>query len=401
MEETISQIPSGGVTSPKGFCAGAVAAGIKKKVPGALDLAVLSAGKPVTAAALFTRNKVKAAPVIVSQQRLVSGKACGVVVNSGCAYASSGEPAIRDAATMADQAASCRGLEPDCMLVASTGVIGHCLPMDRIEAGLSKIKLSSTGGNDFARAIMTTDTVLKEVAVKVGYYTIGGCGKGSGMIHPDMATMLVFLTTDVPVEVSFLKQALKKAADVSFNMLTIDGDTSTNDSLFMFSNGEAGGETITAGSPGAETFQQALDYVCIHLAKAMARDGEGATKRIEVTVRGAASLEDARKAARTIALSSLVKTAVHGADPNWGRVLAAAGRSGVELIPEKTCLEYGGIPLVKNGAPLPFDEKQVSDYLRNEDVVIVLDLNLDGHQATAWGCDLSRDYVTINADYTT
>ncbi|MCJ7604554.1 MAG: bifunctional glutamate N-acetyltransferase/amino-acid acetyltransferase ArgJ [Dehalococcoidales bacterium] len=401
MKETISYIPSGGVTSPKGFCAGAVAAGIKKRMPGLLDLAVLSAGEPVAAAALFTTNRVKAAPVIVSQQRAAGGRVSAVIVNSGCANASAGEGQIADAEAMSALAAARFGLDPSTVLVSSTGIIGQKLPMERISDGVAQLEITEDGGADFARAIMTTDTVPKEVAVTAGGFTIGGCAKGSGMIHPDMATMLVFLTTDAPVEPGFLKQALKKATDISFHMLSIDTDTSTNDMVLLMAGGKSGGELISAGSERAGGFQQALDAACIHLAKGMARDGEGATRRIEVVVRGAASEADARIAARTIVASPLVKATVHGADPNWGRILAAAGRSGAELEPEKCYMEIGGICLLKGGAPVPFERKEVSDYLRSDEVVIVVDLNLGDHEATAWGCDLSREYVTINADYTT
>lgn len=401
MEETISYVPSGGVTSPKGFCAGAIAAGIKKRVPGLLDLAVLSAGEPVPVAALFTTNKVKAAPVIVSRERITSGKASAVIVNSGCANASAGEGQIADAEAMSSLAAARFGLDPATVLVASTGMIGQRLPMERISEGVAHLELREDGGADLARAIMTTDTVPKEVAVTAEGFTIGGCAKGSGMIHPDMATMLVFLATDAPVEPGFLKQALKKAADISFNMLSIDTDTSTNDMVLLMAGGQAGGDIITAGSDRAGIFQRALDAVCIHLTRGLARDGEGATRRIEVTVRGATSAADARIAARTIVASPLVKAAVHGADPNWGRIMAAAGRSGAELEPEKCYVEIGGICLVKGGAPFPYERKDVADYLRNDEVIIVLDMNLGNHEATAWGCDLSREYVTINADYTT
>jgi len=401
MEDVISRIPSGGVTSPKGFCAGAAAAGIKKKVPGALDLAVLSAGGPVPVAAVYTKNKVKAAPVLVSRQRTATGRAAAVIVNSGCANASTGTAGMEDAIAMAAMGADLLHLDPESVLVASTGVIGVRLPMDRISEGVTRLGCSEEGGADFARAIMTTDTVPKEYAVTAGGFTIGGCCKGSGMIHPDMATMLAFLTTDAPVATGFLQQALQQAADISFNMVTVDTDTSTNDMVFLFANGKAGGDTIQEGSSRAALFQQALDEVCVHLAKAIARDGEGATRRIEVIVRGAASEAEARQAARTIAASPLVKTAVHGADPNWGRILAAAGRSNVELDPDTCYIEIGGVCVYKGGTPFPFEKKEVSDYLRNDEVIIVVDLNLGEGEATAWGCDLSREYVTINADYTT
>ncbi len=401
MTDAISRIPSGGVTSPKGFCAGAAAAGIKMKASGRLDLAVLSAGGPVPVAAVYTKNKVKAAPVLVSRQRTATGKAAAVIVNSGCANASTGAAGMEDAVAMAALGAGVLHLDPESVLVASTGVIGARLPMDRISEGVTRLRCSEAGGADFARAIMTTDTVPKEYAVSAGGFTIGGCCKGSGMIHPDMATMLAFLTTDAPVEQRFLQQALRRAADISFNMVTVDTDTSTNDMVFLFANGKAGGGTITAGSDRAELFRQALDEVCVHLAKAIARDGEGATRRIEVVVRGAASEAEARRAARTIAASPLVKTAVHGADPNWGRILAAAGRSDVELDPDTCYIEIGGVCVYKGGTPYPFEKKAVSDYLRNDEVIIIVDLNLGEGEATAWGCDLSREYVTINADYTT
>ena len=401
MEDVISLIPSGGVTSPKGFCAGAAAAGIKMKASRRLDLAVLSAGGPVPVAAVYTRNKVKAAPLLVSQKRTAAGQAAGVIVNSGCANASTGAAGIEDALAMAAMGANVLGVDPEAMLVASTGVIGVRLPMDRLSEGITRLTCSENGGADFARAIMTTDTVPKELAVSAAGFTIGGCCKGSGMIHPDMATMLGFLTTDAPVERSFLQQALKKAADLSFNMVTVDTDTSTNDMVLLFASGKAGGTAITAGSERAAIFQKALDEVCVHLAKAIARDGEGATRRIEVVVRGAASEAEARQTARTIAASPLVKTAVHGADPNWGRILAAAGRSGAELDPDTCVIEIGGICVYRGGVPLPFEKKDVSDYLRNDEVIIAVDLNLGVGTATAWGCDLSKEYVTINADYTT
>lgn len=401
MEEVLSRIPSGGVTSPKGFCAGAAAAGIKMKASGRLDLAVLSAGGPVPVAALYTKNRVKAAPVLVSQQRTATGKAAAVVVNSGCANASTGPAGLEDAAVMAAMAGELLRLDPENVLVASTGVIGTRLPMDRIGESIGRLECCEDGGADFARAIMTTDTVPKEAAVTDGDFTIGGCCKGSGMIHPDMATMLAFLTTDAPVDRSFLQQALKRAADLSFNMVTVDTDTSTNDMVFLFANGKAGGETIVAGSARADVFQRALDGVCVLLAKAIARDGEGATRRIEVVIRGATSEADARQAARTVAASPLVKAAVHGADPNWGRILAAAGRSGAALDADTCYIEIGGVCVYKGGTPFPFEKKEVSDYLRNDEVIIVVDLNLGGETATAWGCDLSREYVTINAEYTT
>ncbi|MBA7651067.1 Arginine biosynthesis bifunctional protein ArgJ [subsurface metagenome] len=254
-------------------------------------------------------------------------------------------------------------------------------------------------------AIMTTDTIPKETAVAArvdgSEFIIGGVAKGSGMIHPDLATFLCFLTTDAAVDIDFLKSALRKAADISFNMVSIDGDTSTNDMVLIMANGLAGNEPILSGSRQADIFQQALDQVCLYLAKSIARDGEGASKLIEVTVKGAVNLDEARLAARTVVNSPLVKAAVHGNDPNWGRIVAAVGRSGVEVVESKIDLYIGGIWLVKDGCPLPFNREEVVNVLRNVEVSIGLQLNLGSGDATAWGCDLSEEYVTINSQYTT
>ena len=394
-------IHAGGVTTPAGFSAGAVAAGIKNASQKRLDLGVIVSAVPCNTAAVFTTNKIKAAPVLLDRKRLKSGKARGVVANSGCANACTGPQGMADALEMTELAADLTGLKANEVLVASTGVIGTLLPMERIRKAIPKIKFSVAGGHDVARAIMTTDTVPKEAAVKAGGFTIGGISKGAGMIAPDMATLLCFLTTDANVELGFLKTALRRAVDMSFNMISIDGDGSTNDTVLIMANGKAGGPAIKRGSPKAALFQAALEKICIYLARANARDGEGATRLIEVIVEGAANEADARKAARTIVSSSLVKTAVHGCDPNWGRVVAAAGRSGAALEPDKIALEIGGIPLVKAGAPVAFNEAKVVRALGSEEVKIVLDLNLGRAKATAWGCDLSAEYVKINAEYTT
>jgi glutamate N-acetyltransferase/amino-acid N-acetyltransferase len=392
-------IPSGGITSPGGFLAGATSAGIKYK--NRPDLGILFSEVDCTAAAVFSTNRVRAAPVVLSQQRLKSGKARAVVINSGCANACTGERGFKDAAAMTEMAAEHVGVAAEEVLVASTGVIGTMLPMESIRDAIAGLKLTPEGGHELARAIMTTDTVPKEVAVRAGGFTIGGMAKGSGMIHPNLATMLCFLTTDADVEIGFLKEALKEAVDVSLNMVSIDGDDSTNDMVLIMANGRAGGETVVAGGRRAEVFQEALNKACIHLAKALARDGEGATRLIEVNVKGAASLADARAAARTIVSSSLVKAAVHGSDPNWGRIIAAAGRSGAELEENKLSLEIGGICLVRGGEPVSYNKEKVVKHLDGEEVSIVLNLNTGNAGATAWGCDLSEEYVTINSEYTT
>jgi len=304
---------------------------------------------------------------------------------------------------MTDLTAGRIGVSPDYVLVASTGVIGERLPMERIRAGVGQVVLKADGGHELATAIMTTDTVPKEVAVRAGEdgFVIGGMAKGSGMIHPELATMLCFLTTDASVDADFLRLALREAVDISFNMVTVDGDTSPNDMVLIMANGLAAGEAIIPGSRQGEIFQQALNQVCINLAKAIARDGEGAGRFIEVTVSGAASVADARSAARTIVGSPLVKAAVHGSDPNWGRVVAAVGRSGAAVVETKINLYMGDICLLNDGCPRRFDRGEVVKLLSNCEVSIALNLNLGSAQATAWGCDLSEEYVTINSQYTT
>ena len=294
---------------------------------------------------------------------------------------------------------------PTNVLVCSTGVIGVQLPIDLMEKGIRALQLSKDGGHDFARAIMTTDTFPKEVAASVpftnGMGIIGGVAKGSGMIHPNMATLLAFLTTDLAVEPSFLTTSLRKAVDRSFNMITVDGDNSTNDSLLILANGIASNDAIGTSSPLAESFQDALEEVCIYLAKCVARDGEGATKLIEVQVEGATALSDARLIARTVAGSLLVKSAVYGNDPNWGRVLAAAGRAGAPLDQEKVDVFLGSVCLMRNGQPQPFEHEEAQRVISQKEVVFRLDLHLGSAQATGWGCDLTEGYVHINAHYTT
>lgn len=401
MEARVESIPSGGVTSPRGFHAGATYAGIKKKTRDCLDLGILFSEASCTAVAVFTTNKIKAAPIVLSQQRLQSGRAVAVVVNSGCANACTGEPGLADAAEMAAVAARHIGAPPEGVVVASTGVIGQRLPMERIKAGIEQVVLAADGGHKLARAIMTTDTVPKEVAVRAGGFIIGGVAKGAGMIHPNLATLLSFLTTDAGVDLDFLRLALREAVAISFNMISIDGDTSPNDMVLIMANGLAKNKPIVKGSRQAEAFQQALNQVCLYLAKAVARDGEGATKFIEVTVSGAASLADARLAARTVVSSPLVKAAVHGSDPNWGRVLAAAGRSGVELMADRIDLYLNGICLLRSGCLVPFSKEEAVKSLSGREVAMALNLNLGSAGATAWGCDLSEEYVTINSQYTT
>lgn len=396
----------GGVTSPLGFLAGATRAAIRDSPPDKLDLGLLCSLEPCAAAALFTTNRVKGASLLLSQRNLAGGSARAVIANSGCANASTGERGLADAEQMARLAAEKLSLTPQEVVVASTGVIGWFLPMDRISAALAALRPTRDGGLDFARAIMTTDTVPKSVAASIstdgGRYLVGGCAKGSGMIHPQMATMLAFLTTDAAVQPDFLHESLCRAADVSFNMMTIDGDTSPDDMVLVMANGAAGpAEPIDAGHPGAALFQAAITQVCVHLARELARDGEGARKLIDVRVEGAADEAEACLVARAVAGSLLVKTAVHGCDPNWGRVLTAAGYSGAQ-IREETCRLYlQGVRVFADGLPQPFDEAALREALAVPEVTIKLELGLGRGTATAWGCDLTEEYVHINASYTT
>ncbi len=400
-------IPDGTITSPRGFLAGATYAGIKSPGADSLDLGILCSEVPCVAAGLFTTNRIKAAPVILCQRHLKNDKAQAIVGNSGCANACTGEQGLADAEEVAAIAARKLGLPPQQVLVASTGVIGTPLPMGLVRNGIERVTPSREGGHDLARAITTTDTFLKETAVQVMWgqgeseIAIGGIAKGAGMIHPDLATLLCFLTTDAAVEPDFLKKALRKAANVSFGMITIDGDTSPNDSVIILANGVTGNEIIESGSPEAEEFEEALETVCLFLARSIVRDGEGATKLIEVTVDGALTTAQARNGARVVAGSPLVKATVHGSDPNWGRIIAALGRSGVEVTESKIDLYLDSLCLMKAGCPLPFDHEQAKSILDRAEVPIRICLNLGDGTATAWGCDLSEEYVTINSEYTT
>jgi glutamate N-acetyltransferase/amino-acid N-acetyltransferase len=405
MKAQIESIPGGTVTSPGGFFAGAVSAGINNKAAGKLDLAVLFSETPCVAAGVFTSNKLQGAPVVLTRQRLEKGRAGAVVVNSGCSNSFTGERGMVDAAEVASLVAGGIGIDTEEVLVASTGTIGVPLPMKRIRPAVEQIIMSRDGGHDLAKAMMTTDNVPKEtaVSVKVGKngFTIGGAAKGSGMIHPNMATLLCFLTTDAALERGFLEGALKEAVDASFNMVSIDGDVSPSDMVLLLANGIAGGQTIAAGSERAGAFQQALEQVCVYLARLVAADGEGATRLIEVTVNGAANLSQARKAARAVVSSSLVKAAVNGADPNWGRVVAAVGRSGADMDENKVDLYLGDIQVIRSGRALKSGKRMVGQLLNGKEVNLRVNLNLDSGSATAWGCDLSQEYVAINSKYMT
>jgi glutamate N-acetyltransferase/amino-acid N-acetyltransferase len=402
----IERVEGGGVTTPEGFLAGAVCASMYASGPkaGALDLAVLYSERPCAAAAVFTQNLVKGAPVVLSQERMRGGRVRGVVANSGCSNSLNGRGGYEDARLMTEMAASHLGLAPQEMAVASTGVTGVRLPMDKIRAGIPKLRPSREGGHDFALAIMTTDTRPKEIAVRVTTeaesYCVGGCAKGSGMIHPDMATMLAYVTTDADVEPAYLGRVQREVADETLNMVSVDGDTSCSDTFMVLANG-ASGVRIEGGSAQASLFRQALFEVSRHLARELARDGEGAGRLMEVVVTGAASKEEARGIARTITTSPLVKTAVAGCDPNWGRILVAAGRAGARLEEAKASLRLQGQALLERGVAQQFVEAEMRKKLAADEVLIELDLGLGDATATAWGCDLTVEYVHINADYTT
>ncbi len=399
------QIIEGGVTAAAGFQAGGTVAGIKKN--GKPDLAIVFSECPAVAAGVFTTNQVKAAPVVLSQQQLVSGFARAVVLNSGNANACMGEQGMQAAQEMANATAKCLQIEPPTVLVASTGVIGVPLPVEKISAVLSQPAswVSKAGYQAAATAIMTTDTFVKEIAVELEVagvkVHIGGMAKGSGMIHPNMATMLGVITTDLDIEHALLQQALIRATEVSFNRVTVDGDTSTNDCLFVLANGLADNPKITEVNQAYQEFLAGLIFVAQELAKMLARDGEGATKFVEIKVSGAASEAAATQIAKSVATSSLVKTALFGEDANWGRILAAVGYAGVEFDPMNTNIYLGDLLVCQGGVGLAFDEAIAKEILSKKEILIRIEVGHGLGNAVVWTCDLSYDYVKINGDYRT
>ncbi len=403
-------VPDGSVTSPQGFIAAAVAAGIKQS--GRPDLVLVAADRDCAAAGVFTRNRVAAAPVLLDRATLAAGPAAlrGVLINAGNANACTGEPGLADAREMQRLAAAALGTRSEQLLVMSTGVIGVPLPMTRVAAGVAALAplLSAGGGLAAAEAIMTTDTRPKRAAVVVdlpgGQVTIGGMAKGAGMIHPDMATLLGVLTTDAVVAPDVLDSSLREAVAASFNAISIDGDTSTNDSIVLFANGAVG--VAVADDESRARFAAALTDLCVQLAQMIVRDGEGATRFVTLVVSGAASTVDARRVADTIATSPLVKTAFAGGDPNWGRIMMAAGRSGAALDPARLALSViapGAPPLqlVRGGTPTGYAEADAAAVFAQPEFTVHLDLGLGDGAATLWTTDLSHEYVSINADYRT
>ncbi len=402
------KVISGGVCRAKGFRAAGVGAEIKYS--GRNDVALIVADEPCVAAAVFTTNKVAAAPVVLDREIIKGGKIQAILANSGCANACTGEEGLKDARLSALVTAGELGIDPKHVLVASTGVIGRRLPMDRLLAGLkaAAAALGSTDEHGLAaeKAVMTTDTRPKQacVQVKIGgrTVTVGGMAKGSGMIEPNMATMLGFVTTDTAITRPMLKRALLLALNKSFNRVVVDGDESTNDSLFLLASGAAGNAPITAAGEDFDAFRAALEAVCISLAKQMATDGEGATKFVTVTVKGAKTQKDADRAARAIAKSPLAKTSWFGRDPNWGRVLAAVGYSGAAVEDMKTEVFYDKAWAFRRGTIA--DEKQLAklgEVMKKDAFTVTVDLHLGEFESSIYTCDFSLDYVHINADYTT
>ena len=398
------QVVKEGITYPKGIKAAGVKCGIRfnKK-----DLALIYSEKLADARGTFTTNKFKAAPLVVTEKNLSlsGGKLQAVLINSGIANACTGEKGLKDAWEMADYVSRGLKINKEYVAVTSTGKIGEFLPLDKIKAGVEKAIscLDYAGGTEAAKAILTTDTKKKEIAVsfKLGEQEvkIGGMAKGSGMIHPNMATMLGFITSDISIKGELLQEALQEVVEKSFNMISVDGDTSTNDMVLVTTNGLAGNKIVDKKDVDYYKFLSALQHVAEYLAKCIAKDGEGATKMIEVEVQNAVSFGEAGKVAKAVINSPLVKTAVFGKDPNWGRILAAVGYSGVEVIPDKVDL-YLKEKIVENGQPLTFSRQEIHKYLESSDEIkIIIDLKMGEVNATAWGCDLTYDYVKINTKY--
>ncbi|WP_310550807.1 bifunctional glutamate N-acetyltransferase/amino-acid acetyltransferase ArgJ [Paenibacillus glufosinatiresistens] len=406
-QERYTVVEGGSVTTPKGFKAGGLHCGLKKTDRN--DLAAILCEVPATAAAVYTTNLFQAAPLQVTRESLADGRLRAVVVNSGNANACTGEQGEADAYEMRSAAARHLGVAERDVAVASTGVIGELLKMDCVRSGLAKLPEKLDGGaagaEQFSQAILTTDLVKKECCVRLTVggeaVTIAGAAKGSGMIHPNMATMLGFVTTDAAVAGEDLLALLRAATDTTFNMITVDGDTSTNDMLIALASGLAGHELLNRQHPDWAAFAEAFTHVCRHLAMAIARDGEGAAHLIEVRVSGAADRDAARAIAKTIVGSSLVKSAVFGADANWGRIIAAAGRAGVPMSTDRVDIALGGIEVLKGSRPVAFDEAAALAYLQGDTVEITVKLADGEGEATAWGCDLTYDYVRINAAYRT
>lgn len=399
----------GGVTAAQGFVAGGIHCGVRKN-KSKPDLAMIYSEAPCAAAAVYTQNLVKGAPILVTQKNIADGAAKAVICNSGNANTCNADGEEK-AQTMCDLTAQALGIAPQDVVVASTGVIGQVLPIEPIQAGIPELvkALSADGSHAAATAIMTTDTIAKEAAaeVEIGGKTVkvGGISKGSGMIHPNMATMLCFVTTDCAISPAMLDKAIHQVTEKTFNMISVDGDTSTNDTFAILANGAAGNPEITAPGPDYDAFAQALEAVCRQLSKLMAGDGEGATKLLICRVDGAADLSMARTVSKSVICSTLFKAAMFGADANWGRVLCAIGYSGAAVDVNKIDVSFrsakGQVDVCQNGAGIPFSEEEASQVLSEHEIEILVHLHLGEASAEAYGCDLTYDYVKINGDYRT
>ncbi|WP_286181024.1 bifunctional ornithine acetyltransferase/N-acetylglutamate synthase [Bacillus sp. ISL-37] len=404
-KQLIKSVPDGSILTPKGFRCGGVHAGLRYTK---LDLGMIVSEKPASCAAVYTTSHFQAAPLVVTQQSIAKEKVLqAIVVNSACANACTGEQGYQDALKMRSLAAAKMGIPEHHVAVASTGVIGEFMQMEKIESGICNLAIgkSADDAKDFQTAILTTDTVMKSCcySAEIDGITVsmGGSAKGSGMIHPNMATMLGFLTTDANISSEHLTAALKDVTNTTFNQITVDGDTSTNDMVLVMANGSAGNQLLNPDHPDWPVFVELLKESCASLAKQIAKDGEGATKLIEISVAGAMSDEEARVIGKQIAGSNLVKTAVYGADANWGRIIGAIGQSQASVDPKTVDISLGEITMLKNSTPVAFDEDQAREYLLNDKVEIFVDLHVGEGTGRAWGCDLSYDYVKINASYRT
>jgi glutamate N-acetyltransferase / amino-acid N-acetyltransferase len=396
----------GGITAPRGFLAAGIHCGVKKAKK---DLALLVSAVPAVTAATFTTNRVVAAPIIVTRENLEQSHLTrAVVVNSGNANACTGERGLADARLMTHTTGEALGLDPRAVLVSSTGVIGQYLPIEKICAGIrtAAASLNADGGRDAAEAIRTTDTFTKEIAVRAVVagvpVVIGGMAKGSGMIAPNMATMLAFVTTDAAVAPELLDRTLREVVDRSFNRISVDGETSTNDMVALLANGQSGNPVLkTSADDGYAAFREALEHVLVKLSKMIVVDGEGATKFVEINVQGAADEQTAVRAARAVANSALVKTALNGEDANWGRILAALGYSGIEFDPAAVEIHFGDLPVLRKNYRIDFSEERAKDILSRREITITIGLHQGEAAASFWTCDLSKEYVAINANYRT
>ncbi|WP_027445729.1 bifunctional ornithine acetyltransferase/N-acetylglutamate synthase [Pontibacillus marinus] len=401
--EDYKVISDGSVISPQGFQAGGFHCGIKRKRP---DLGWIYSEVPADAAGVYTTNQFQAAPLKVTQESLaIEQKLQSILVNSGVANSCTGEEGLQKAYNMRASFAQHFSLPEHYTAVVSTGLIGTQIPMEKVKQGINQIPFHVQEAEQFGRSILTTDTFIKHIAIELNIdgqkVIIGGAAKGSGMVHPNMATMLGFLTTDAKVDQDDLSDALSEITQSTFNMITVDGDTSTNDMVLAMANGMAENNPLTKDHPEWQVFKQGLKIVCESLSKMIARDGEGATKLIEVEVKGASTNEAAQKISKTIVGSNLVKSAVFGNDANWGRIVNALGYAGEPIQLEKINVYLGNITVIENGNPVSFNEEDALSYLNQENVQIIVDLNQGDSDATAWGCDLTYDYVKINAAYRT